>query len=46
MANKGQASTEFLLLLAVAFLVLTAVFLLSQNQLGGVSEWKEQSDAK
>jgi Ca2+-binding RTX toxin-like protein len=46
MANKGQASTEFLLLLAVAFLVLTAVFLLSQNQLGGVSEWKEQNDAK
>jgi hypothetical protein len=46
MANKGQASTEFLLLLAVAFLVLTAVFLISQSQLGGVSEWKEQNDAK
>lgn len=46
MAGKGQASTEFLLLLAVAFLVLTAVFLLSQSQLGGVSEWKEQTDAK
>jgi hypothetical protein len=44
--KRAQAGTEFLLLLAVAIVVITLMVLISQQQIGDVSKIKEQNDAR
>lgn len=44
--KKGQASVEFLVLLAIAVFVLLVAVIISREQISGVTMLKEQSDAR
>ncbi|MEW6722951.1 MAG: vWA domain-containing protein [Candidatus Micrarchaeota archaeon] len=46
MTSRGQASVEFMLILAAAIVIITMIILISQEQIRDVSRLKDQNDAR